>query len=76
MPRKLANGKRKVLDKVIAIEKQSRIKRSQPKPDRDTHYYSMLCYEGKYESSSWLGLGWAIFTHRLWHLWNHGRWMD
>ena len=21
-------------------------------------------------------LGWGIFTHRLWHLFKHGKWMD
>jgi hypothetical protein len=42
----------------------------------DVHIYTMVCAEGKYEASSWLGLGWAIFTHRLWHLWNHRKWTD
>lgn len=38
--------------------------------------YSMVCEEGRYDAESWLGLGWAIFTHRLWHLWNDGSFKD
>ena len=38
--------------------------------------YSMSCPEGEYRAHSWLGLGWAILTHRLWHLWHDHRWMD
>lgn len=38
--------------------------------------YVMVCQAGQYESDSWLGLGWAIFKHRLWHLWNDGSFTD
>ena len=38
--------------------------------------YSMVCEEGVYHAESWLGLGWAIFTHRLWHLWHDGSFKD
>jgi len=38
--------------------------------------YTMECEEGVYHSESWLGLGWAILTHRLWHLWNDGSFKD
>lgn len=47
-----------------------------PRLGPNEHIYSMVCAEGKYEANSWLGLGWAVFTHRLWHLWKHGRWAD
>ena len=38
--------------------------------------YTMVCACGEYCSCSWIGLGWAILTHRLHHLWNDHRWMD
>jgi len=38
--------------------------------------YAMSCQAGEYTSDSWLGLGWEIFKHRLWHLWNDGSFMD
>jgi len=38
--------------------------------------YIMVCPEGNYVAESWIKLGWAIFSHRLWHLWKHKRWMD
>lgn len=38
--------------------------------------YRMDCSVGYYESSSYIELGWLIFTHRLWHLYKHKRWMD
>lgn len=38
--------------------------------------YIMVCQAGEYRSNSWIGLGWAILTHRLWHLWKHGSFMD
>lgn len=38
--------------------------------------YYMNCEEGYYESSSWIYLGWTIIKHRLWHLVNHGKYMD
>jgi len=31
---------------------------------------------GKYESDSLVGLIWEVFTHRCWHLFKHGRWID
>ena len=38
--------------------------------------YTMTCPEGEYRAHSWLGLGWAILTHRVWHLWHDHKWMD
>jgi hypothetical protein len=38
--------------------------------------YTMVCSHGEYCSYSWIGLGWAILTHRLQHLWNDHKWMD
>jgi len=38
--------------------------------------YVMLCPEGEYVAKSWIGLGWSVLRHRLWHLWKHRRWMD
>jgi hypothetical protein len=38
--------------------------------------YVMFCPEGQYAAKSWIGLGWAILRHRMWHLWKHHRWMD
>lgn len=38
--------------------------------------YRMECEAGYYESSSWIRLGWLIFTHRFWHFRKHGKWMD
>ena len=38
--------------------------------------YIMECEAGVYHAESWLGLGWAILTHRLWHLWNDGSFKD
>jgi len=35
--------------------------------------YKMDCPAGTYESDSFFALGWAILTHRLWHLFQgHG----
>jgi len=38
--------------------------------------YIMKCWAGEYRSNSWIGLGWEIFKHRLWHLRKDGRFMD
>ena len=38
--------------------------------------YMMICPAGEYQSDSWLGLGWEILKHRLWHLRNDGSFMD
>ena len=38
--------------------------------------YKMECESGYYESDSYLKLGWDIFTHRLWHLYKHKKWID
>ena len=38
--------------------------------------YSMECPAGRYESKSWIGLGWTILCHRFWHLYKNFRWMD
>ena len=38
--------------------------------------YCMVCPQGQYVTKSWISLGWAVLTHRLWHLFKHGRWMD
>lgn len=44
--------------------------------DANNIVYTMTCPEGGYQARSWLGLGWAVLTHRLWHLWHDRRWMD
>ena len=31
---------------------------------------------GTYYANSIWGLMWEVYTHRLWHLFRHGRWMD
>lgn len=38
--------------------------------------YRMTCPAGTYSANSWIGLGWAVLRHRLWHLWHHKTWMD
>ena len=38
--------------------------------------YIMECTAGRYEAASWVGLGWSILKHRVWHLFKHRRWMD
>jgi|Laugresu1bdmlbsd_1035121.scaffolds.fasta_scaffold96486_2 hypothetical protein len=38
--------------------------------------YTMRCRAGEYQSSSWIGLGWSILKHRLWHVYNDGKFMD
>jgi hypothetical protein len=38
--------------------------------------YTMVCSAGRYDADSWLGLGWAIITHRLWHLWKDHSFKD
>jgi hypothetical protein len=45
-------------------------------PKEPPPMYRMTCWAGEYEADSWIGLGWEIFKHRLWHLWNHGSFMD
>jgi hypothetical protein len=37
---------------------------------------SYKCNAGEYITDSYLKLGWMIFSHRCWHLLNHGKWMD
>ena len=44
-----------------------------PKPKTE---YKYTCPAGNYTSNSIVGLMWAIFTHRMWHLVSHGKWMD
>ena len=39
-------------------------------------YYSMKCTAGEYMTDGYFQLGWQIFKHRCWHLYNHGKWMD
>tara|TARA_B100000508_G_scaffold38891_1_gene30478 strand:- start:257 stop:388 length:132 start_codon:yes stop_codon:yes gene_type:complete len=38
--------------------------------------FTYKCPEGIYETEGYFKLGWGIFTHRLWHLFKHGKWMD
>lgn len=38
--------------------------------------YKYECKTGVYESDTLVGLLWEMFTHRLWHLKEHGKWMD
>lgn len=45
--------------------------------DRFKHTeYTMTCPEGYYKTKTWIGLGWAILCHRMWHLYKHHRFMD
>lgn len=46
------------------------------KEEAKTPVYIMKCWAGEYRSNSWIGLGWEIFKHRLWHLRKDGRFMD
>ena len=43
---------------------------------KEESYYTLKVPAGTYESDSLLSLLWEVFTHRLWHLWKHRRWMD
>jgi hypothetical protein len=45
-------------------------------PKEPSPMYRMTCWAGEYEADSWIGLGWEIFKHRLWHLWNDGSFVD
>jgi hypothetical protein len=47
-----------------------------PNPEMTKPLYSMVCWAGEYKSDTWIGLGWEIFKHRLWHLWNDGSFTD
>ena len=38
--------------------------------------YKYECKAGTYESDTLIGLLWERFTHKLWHLKEHGKWMD
>ena len=44
----------------------------------DTKKYkiSYIVPNGTYYANSIWGLMWEVYTHRLWHLFRHGRWMD
>jgi len=39
-------------------------------------YYLLKVPVGTYTSDNIFSLMWDVFTHRLWHLWKHRRWMD
>ena len=39
-------------------------------------YYTLTVPAGTYSSNNIFSLMWEVFTHRLWHLWKHRRWMD
>jgi hypothetical protein len=52
------------------------MKTSLPNVATGNPYYVMLCPNGQYVAKSWLGLGWAILRHRMWHLWKDRKWMD
>ena len=32
--------------------------------------------QGTYEADTLIGLMWAVFRHRCWHLWHNLRWRD
>ena len=38
--------------------------------------YNLVVKNGVYYSDEFLGLFWAVMTHRLWHLFTHRRWID
>ena len=44
--------------------------------DTSEYKYTLLVGEGAYFAQSLWGLFTEVFTHRCWHLWKHGRWMD
>ena len=39
-------------------------------------YYELKVPAGTYTNNNIFNLVWEVFTHRLWHLWKHRRWMD
>jgi len=39
-------------------------------------YYELKVPAGTYFSNNMFSLIWEVFTHRLWHLIKHRRWMD
>ena len=39
-------------------------------------YYELKVPAGTYSSDNIFSLMWEVFTHRLWHLIKHKRWMD
>lgn len=47
-----------------------------PNPQMKSPVYSMKCWAGDYKASSWLGLGWMILKHRVWHLCYDGKFQD
>ena len=44
--------------------------------DRCEYKITYTVSNGVYYANSIWGLMWEVYTHRLWHLFKHGRWMD
>ncbi len=44
--------------------------------DRCQYKITYTVSNGVYYANSIWGLMWEVYTHRLWHLIKHGRWMD
>ena len=44
--------------------------------DRCQYKITYTVSNGVYYANSIWGLMWEVYTHRLWHLFRHGRWMD
>ena len=43
---------------------------------KEESYYELKVPNGTYSSDNIFGLLWEVFTHRCWHLFKHGRWID
>jgi hypothetical protein len=43
---------------------------------KEKSYYELKVPTGTYSSNNIFSLMWEVFTHRLWHLIKHKRWMD
>ena len=44
--------------------------------ESDTYKIVYNVQNGTYYANSIWGLVWEVYSHRLWHLFRHGRWMD
>jgi|TARA_B100000287_G_scaffold348754_1_gene337114 hypothetical protein len=43
---------------------------------KEKSYYELKVPNGTYSSDNIFSLMWEVLTHRTWHLFKHGRWMD
>jgi hypothetical protein len=44
--------------------------------DRCQYKITYTVSNGVYYANSIWGLVWEVYSHRFWHLFRHGRWMD